>query len=365
MTSSKQDRTLKRQGHYAFIKSSKTCTKKTNLFFLKTHKTGSSTVQNILMRFGSAKNLTFVLPSKGHILGWPRPFHRSFVGGGTKNTIYNILCHHTRFDYKNIRDLMPDDTVYITIVRNPVYMYESVFTYFRFEKQFKINSSEPFKTFLDNPSQFIKFGGKSPMRYRNPMLYDLGKDAKESFSKQEQNVKAYIARLEKIFSVVMIADYFEESLILLKHELCWDIDDVTFLKLNARRDESIRHVTNFMAKKIRKLCNMDTMLFNHFNKTLWSKLLKLPFDWRKEVAVLKEKNHQLQNKCIESDSRERTQIQDGRFKVYEPAGIAMKSFQLKKGALINDTCVNMAKSEKPFTSELRKKRKHEIFQRSI
>ncbi|KAI8494391.1 hypothetical protein Bbelb_276170 [Branchiostoma belcheri] len=37
-----------------------------NIVFLKTHKTAGSTVQNILMRYGLEKNLTFALPAAGH-----------------------------------------------------------------------------------------------------------------------------------------------------------------------------------------------------------------------------------------------------------------------------------------------------------
>ncbi|KAI8496929.1 Galactose-3-O-sulfotransferase [Branchiostoma belcheri] len=353
---------LERQEHDTFVNTSKTCTKKTNLVFLKTHKTGSSTVQNILMRFGSARNLTFALPYRGHILGWPRPFHKRFVLQeriGIKNTTYNILCHHTRFHYDNIRDLMPDDTVYITIVRNPVYMYESVFTYNRFAKKLNINTSEPFKTFLDQPSYYIKFGKLDPLRYRNPMFYDLGNDTAELYS--EQTIKASINRLETIFAVVMVTDYFEESLILLKHELCWDIDDVLFFTLNARRDESIRHVTKNMARKIRQWSKIDSMLFDHFNKTLWYKLSKLPFDWRQEVVVLKARNRQLQEECLQPDGMGETETQDKRFKVFQPPGISIEGFQLRESARINETCVGMAKPEKPFTAELHEKVEQKIF----
>jgi hypothetical protein len=38
---------------------------KDHIFFLKLHKCGSSTVQNILMRRGLSHGLNFVLPQKG------------------------------------------------------------------------------------------------------------------------------------------------------------------------------------------------------------------------------------------------------------------------------------------------------------
>ena len=45
------------------------CSKVKKIAFLKTHKCASSTVQNILMRFGVNNDLNFVLPSRGNYLG--------------------------------------------------------------------------------------------------------------------------------------------------------------------------------------------------------------------------------------------------------------------------------------------------------
>jgi hypothetical protein len=45
------------------------CQKQTNIGFLKTHKCASSSVQNILMRFGVKNQLNFVLPSAGNYVG--------------------------------------------------------------------------------------------------------------------------------------------------------------------------------------------------------------------------------------------------------------------------------------------------------
>ena len=38
----------------------------TKIIFLKTHKTASSTLQNVLLRFGEKRNLTVALPKKGN-----------------------------------------------------------------------------------------------------------------------------------------------------------------------------------------------------------------------------------------------------------------------------------------------------------
>ncbi|KAI8489406.1 Galactose-3-O-sulfotransferase [Branchiostoma belcheri] len=218
------------------------CQPKSNIVFLKTHKTASSTVQNILMRYGLARNLTFVLPYSSHILSTNIRFSKSAVlqerlhGDRHGNrTAYNILCHHTRFQYDNIRDLMPDDTLYVTIVRNPAAMFESSFQYFRFDSRYHITQPNAMEKFLDDPSHYVKKFGEKPHSH-NALFYDLGYDSEALTS--EQTIKSAIDRLDRIFSVVMVSDYFEESVVLLKHELCWDIDDVTFFKVNSRNEKS-------------------------------------------------------------------------------------------------------------------------------
>ncbi|CAH1251153.1 GAL3ST1 [Branchiostoma lanceolatum] len=335
------------------------CRRKSNIVFLKSHKTASSTVQNILMRYGLINNLTFALPKKENFLNWPKFFHKSSVlqehlhgnqeGLHGNHTSYNILCHHTRFHHDNIRDLMPNDSVYVTIVRNPSDMFESIFTYRRLDKTYHISQPDSFKAFLDSPSDFVEKYGRTE-HTQNPLFYDLGYDSNQLTS--SQTIRLAIDRIDRIFSVVMVADYFEESLILMKHVLCWSLDDVTFFKVNVRSTKSVRHVTADMAGKIRQWNKADAMLFEHFNRTLWAKLSKLPFNWREEVQLLKERNQRLKDECLKSDDASNAEIRDEKFRVWEPEGVSVRGFLLRDSVRENRTCVNMAKPPKPFTYEL-------------
>ena len=59
------------------------------------------------------------------------------------------------------------------------------------------------------------------------MLFDLGmnRDNMEDVTK----VKQKIQELDQQFELVMIMEKFDESVIILKDMLCWDIDDVIYL----------------------------------------------------------------------------------------------------------------------------------------
>ena len=52
----------------------------------------------------------------------------------------------------------------------------------------------------------------------------------------ETEVNAAIDEIMKQFDFIMISDYMEESLILLKEELCLQISDIVFFSINKRSD---------------------------------------------------------------------------------------------------------------------------------
>ena len=80
-----------------------------NVMFLKTHKTASSTVLNILFRFAETHNLSVALPAgKSFHLGYPWLFLARYVEGweGSKPGLqlrFNIMCNHLRFNLPEVR----------------------------------------------------------------------------------------------------------------------------------------------------------------------------------------------------------------------------------------------------------------------
>lgn len=66
--------------------------------FLKTHKTASSTVLNMLYRFGEERDLHFALPL-GYQLGYPLTFNAHRVKGyrGPRAVEFHIMGNHMRF----------------------------------------------------------------------------------------------------------------------------------------------------------------------------------------------------------------------------------------------------------------------------
>lgn len=85
------------------------CPPRQHLVFLKTHKSGSSSVLSLLHRYGDRHGLRFALPAR-YQFGYPRLFQASRVKGyrpqsGGTQPPFHILCHHMRFNLKEVRSV--------------------------------------------------------------------------------------------------------------------------------------------------------------------------------------------------------------------------------------------------------------------
>lgn len=59
-------------------------------------------------------------------------------------------------------------------------------------------------------------------------------------------IDSRIEEMDNIFSLVLITDYFDESLIMMKNRLCWDWEDIVYIKFKMRIEEAKTEVDNFL-----------------------------------------------------------------------------------------------------------------------
>ncbi|KAJ7374934.1 hypothetical protein OS493_005293 [Desmophyllum pertusum] len=196
------------------------CKPVNNILFLKTHKTGSSTVTNILNRYGDTRDLMFALPSikVTYSFFWPRPFQLRFTQAFGRAP--NILCNHARYNKIPMNWLFPKETTrYITLLREPSQHFESIFNFFQLGRRFLAlrKVSSPLETFLQNSTYYLQQATNITgllNLIRNPALFDLGLDPK--YHRDLTVVRNYIRFLQQEFDLVLLVEYFDESLVLLK-----------------------------------------------------------------------------------------------------------------------------------------------------
>ncbi|XP_078000004.1 galactose-3-O-sulfotransferase 2-like [Glandiceps talaboti] len=333
------------------------CQSKKNLFLLKTHKSGSSTLQNILLRYADKHNLTLVLPKTTHQLGYPNRFNRRFAIPVPWNE-YNMFCQHSRFNLPEVMELMPDDTVFVTILREPVAHFESLFTYYNIGGKLRIREPSKLEQFLRNPEKYVQrrtyktYNSTNPY-LRNNYMFDLGFN--EEQWKTNSQVTKLIERVDQIFDLVLIMEYFDESLILLRYTMCWDIDSLVYFRFNIRKETSVyTNISHWMQGKIRRWNSADAQLYSYFNETFWKKVKAFGEQrMEEELQALKERTRMYWDTCIGDVTADKNGV-------HHAQGVDILIYSLKNSAKNNKDCVQMTKAERFFTYELTSKLKKRI-----
>lgn len=293
------------------------CRPRTHVMFLKTHKTAGSTILNILYRFGEARNLTFALPA-AYQFGYPLLFNTRRVKFYTplKPQEYHIICNHMRFFRPQVEKIMAKGTFYFSILRNPVTLVESSFTYYK-GSSLAFKKVDSLEQFLSQPWRYFSPKERGSHYARNLMWFDFGFDHNANAS--AGYVDLALAQIEATFQLVLIAEYFDESMVLLKEALCWGLEDVVSFKLNLRNNASVKPMSEGAAEQIRAWNALDWELYAHFNRTFWRKVERYGRErMGADVLALREKRRELTVLCLQGSSPvDASQIHDRNIRPFQ------------------------------------------------
>ncbi|KAK3872941.1 hypothetical protein Pcinc_022014 [Petrolisthes cinctipes] len=236
------------------------CAPRSNIAFLKNHKCASSAVQNILFRYAEQHNLQLALPDASNYFGGGvRPFRSEFYTGSPWSKLgVNIFAIHTKWNHDEIAKIMPNNTVYVTIIRDPTSLFTSLFSYSQFQKRTGLT--------FDEFIQKTPVEGKRLVGYLgfNQMAWDMG------MIKEDINNITKVARMVREasdhFDLVMIAEKMEESLVLLAHLMCWPLSEVIVPKLNARSNKYHFNMSKEILNVLQEKQAPDHFIYNHFLK---------------------------------------------------------------------------------------------------
>ncbi|XP_002731207.1 galactosylceramide sulfotransferase-like [Saccoglossus kowalevskii] len=281
------------------------CEPQHQIVFIKTHKTASTTTCTIILRYGYIRNLSFALPPVSQ-----RKFPTTELftadkveeySNGITNATFNIIPYHFRYNRKELNKVVPG-AMYITILREPTAQFESAFGYFEVAKHLDlVNISNPLAVFMTSPDRYYsderEFKGKTQLR--NGMAFDLGL-SDDIHTKHDKDIEREVARLDRELNLVMLADYYEESLILLKKLLCWEWRDVLYIP-KGHRSESLKYALNqTLADSIQKWNSVDVALYNHFNKSFWRKIGEYGPTFQRDLSEFRKRQAKFYDECVDS-----------------------------------------------------------------
>ncbi|XP_072025213.1 galactosylceramide sulfotransferase-like [Amphiura filiformis] len=300
---------------YCFITSS--CTKTPSIVFLKTHKAASSTVTVTLQRYGLKHNKTFAIPllapysfifhlTKLFTANMTMGYQESMIANGKSWEGFDILMNHARLNRQEM-DKVVQNAFYLTILRNPTTHFESTFGYFKFSDYIlqiikEKNATNEMTIFLNKPKFFYdRLAHLKHFRnfLWNSQSFDLGLNPK--LFENDDYVSGAIQRLSRELDLVMIMEYFDESLIMMKKELCLDYEDIIYMSSNARKNTQKSQLDYRTQEQITEWNKVDTLLYKHFNDTLWLKILDYGPNFSKDLAFFRQLNQNVRNECTFAD----------------------------------------------------------------
>ena len=216
------------------------CDPKTKIGFLKTHKCASTTMQNILLRYGRANKLNFVLSAKGPHLNQNVPFKRSMI----RETLwekagleYDMFLLHSIWNHNEIANTLSDhgDAFYFSTIRNPVELFRSFWDYISLDRKYNKSIEEYALSAVKDTNTTLQ---KRPFGF-NQILHDFGLPYKDMNNRKKIYDK--IKEIDEMFDLILIADkeYINDSIILLKDALCWEYQDMISFQLNSKNEKLV------------------------------------------------------------------------------------------------------------------------------
>ncbi|XP_078663486.1 galactose-3-O-sulfotransferase 2-like isoform X1 [Branchiostoma floridae x Branchiostoma belcheri] len=295
--------THRRQGEDTF---STSCVPRKKFVFIRTHKTGSTTTINIFQRYAIYNKLNVLMPVGHGALSWPfPPEENEYVHMPEEK--YEALFHHFVYNKTWLLSKFPPETQYISILRRPFSNLKSQMNYYHLRGVLGIKRTKnPVKIFLQDPWQYrnrsqtffphvnITWDGT-----RNPMTFDMGWPAERA--DEEEEARKYIGELDADFTLVMILEHLDESVVLLRRLMCWELRDV--LLYSSRKNSRGYPYKTYKAtpeelENHRAWSAVDYMLYDTFNNSLWRKIKEQGPDFYDELKYFKRIKNDVSNFCM-------------------------------------------------------------------
>ncbi|XP_041467374.1 galactosylceramide sulfotransferase-like [Lytechinus variegatus] len=198
--------------------------------------------------------------------------------------------------------LMAPNFKMITIIRKPRSQFESAFSHFNAGGSMGLRPldrnttlTEDLTRFLTNPAFYWSRASWFARWYtRNGQLYDLADT--DNFGSTEE-VSRMIRHLDRIIDLVLIAEYFDESLVIFRRLMCWDFKDIVYITQNAREEKFRSDLTAEQEARLGRWNFADSILYDYFNQSLWAKIARYGPGFQRDLAHFRRLLKEYQRTC--------------------------------------------------------------------
>jgi hypothetical protein len=276
-----------------------------SIILVKTHKTGSSTLNTILFRAALSRNWNVLLPAEERVdFSYPEPFRKNPAVTEAKAHSYDAILSHAVFDSDTMKRALRGDVFVLTSLRAPVPRLRSAFQYYNHDK-----FGEKPPSWSDLNTESVDCEGKNGMTCVNGQAFDLGWYASPEHEIavthhpddhgarcDSEQFDTWMARMESQLSAVVIVEHFEESLVLFGRDFGLALHELVFIPkkmvfngpglgevvlkpwkksrevkepLPALVGQDLELPKGSIAESITRENRCDEKLYAQYNKTLW------------------------------------------------------------------------------------------------
>lgn len=235
----------------------------TDIIFVKTHKTASSTVSSILHRYCGEHNdiSCFVPRGNGGVMTEPQNSELSLHAYNPEHV--NVHAQHTYYWPNFLHKLVPRPAPIITIIRRPASRFLSTWDYRRFDWRgrrdvFRIIESMPEER-SQLPAKFFKILKHDSSQYE---LCPAGPGWAISNSSEASCVQTLRDMLSGALSLVLITERLDEGLVLLSRMMGWPLHHVLYIsmKISSHKQQHERPLATTI-HKLERWLKLDLLLY--------------------------------------------------------------------------------------------------------
>ncbi|XP_023978159.1 galactose-3-O-sulfotransferase 4 [Physeter macrocephalus] len=319
-----------------------------------------------------------------------------------------------------VLQVMPSDSFFFSIVRDPAALARSAFSYYKSTSS-AFRKSPSLAAFLDNPRAFYHPGARGDHYARNLLWFDFGLPSPPEMRTERGSphpprdpnlpqlpsgvgprahasdpsallhpvptvadghsqtsssasldwgsssfIQWHLAWLDSVFDLVLVAEYFDESLVLLADALCWGLDDVVGFMHNAQAgggqggravgDGGLTAEDRQLSARARAWNNLDWALYVHFNRSLWARIKQYGQSrLDSAVAELRARREALAKHClVGGEALDPKYITDRRFRPFQFGSGKVLGYVLRRGLSPQDReeCERLATPELRYKDKL-------------
>ena len=327
------------------------------------------------------------------------------------------------FSPLQVLQVMPSDSFFFSIVRDPAALARSAFSYYKSTSS-AFRKAPSLAAFLANPRVFYRPGARGDHYARNLLWFDFGLpfppemrtkrgyphlpkdpnprelhvlpsgtgprahtldpntlfhpaptavDGRSQLSSpaaldlgSSSLIQWSLAWLDSVFDLVLVAEYFDESLVLLADALCWGLDDVVGFMHNAQagsqQGRSVASNGGLTAEdrqltaQARVWNSLDWALYVHFNHSLWARIKQYGQSrLESAVAELRARREALAKHCLAGgEALDPKYITDRRFRPFQFGSSKVLGYALRSGLSLQDReeCERLATPELQYKDKL-------------